>query len=186
MTTKRKPGAFTARCQIEGHTPYTFETEDAELFEAHMLEVHGAKKGMCAKRALRKVNGRETWGPIEGFASLRLRAPVRLGKGLWTGPRLTEEGRPFEPKDLEPGATVAWRELVGTGEYVETIELGRRERREWVERSGQVWCTGWRPRSAWVIPFETFEGEQAVMVEQRSNGELEHYSTQMSPGRRAA
>lgn len=180
---KPKPGEFKATCRLTGHAA-KFETDDAELFEAHMLEAHGAKPGMCAKRRVRKVNGQEIWGPIEGFIHRGDRKQIRFGQGLWRAPRLTEAGKPFEPKDLEPGATVTWRELIGTGEFFESGYSGRTERREWVERSGQVWCAGWRPNSAWVIPFEKLEGEQAVMVEQRSNGELEHYSTQQS--RRAA
>lgn len=178
-TGKPKPGLFKANCRL-GHEPETPEFDQPELFEAHMLEAHGAKPGMCAKRHSHKANGREIWGPIEGFIHRGDRKQIRFGQGLWRAPRLTEDGKPFEPKDLEPGATVTWRELVGTGEFLETVELGRRERREWVDRSGQVWCAGWRPNSAWVIPFEKLEGEQAVMVEQRSNGELEHYSTEQS------
>lgn len=180
---KPAPGEFKATCRL-GHAPETPEFDQAELFEAHMLEAHSAKPGMCAKRSLKRVNGRDVFGPIEGFTALRVRAQVRYGKGLWRGPKLTEDGKPFEPTDLEPGAAVTWRQLVGTGEFFETVEHGRRERRDWVERSGQVWCDGWRPRSVWVIPFELLEGEQAVMVEQRSSGELEHYST--AETRRAA
>lgn len=156
-------GLSTPRWEVKFPACTGYDTEDPLLFEGHMLTQHG----------------------------VRPRAPkqLRLGKGLWTGPKLTEEGRPLEPTGLEPGATVTWRELVPTGEtYVDGDGGQLRERpvRDWVERSGQVWCAGWRPKSVWVVPFEPLEGEQAVMVEQRLNGELEHYSTQQSPSRRAA
>lgn len=178
-------GMFVATCQI-GHDPEAFEVNGPALFEAHMLTEHGAKPGMCAKRAHRTVNGQTVWGKIDGFTHRGDRKQLRLGKGLWNGPKLTEEGKPFEPSGLEPGATVTWREFVGSGEFYEDPALGTVERKYWAERSGQVWCEGWRPKSAWVIPFTPLEGEQAVMVEQRSNGVLEHYSTQESPTRRAA
>lgn len=142
------------------------EFNDSALFEAHMYQVHGAKPGQ--RPAVQAASG---WERIS-------RPPMKVRP--WRGPRLTEDGKPFEPVDLEPGATVIWRELVPTGETYIDGDLGQRAERpvrEWVERSGQVWDRAWRPKSAWVIPFDKRPGETAVMVETRYGGSLEHYST---------
>lgn len=154
-------------CEV---VPVTCDREftDPAAFDQHMKDLHGKK-------------------PITGDS-----APlVKRTRGKWRGPRLTDEGKPFEPKDLEPGATVTWRELVGTGvfrterryDYVTKQDIPFEvEEREPVERSGQVWSSAPYPKSAWVVPFEPFEGEFAVLVREDRWGRLEHSQTWSTAG----
>lgn len=166
--TKPKAGAFTASCAV-AHGKKEFD--DPALFEAHLLTARKATPGMAVKRETwkDKHGGHIRYGKILGWTH---RSGTFKRLTLWRAPRLIEAGKAFAPAGLEPGATVTWKECVD---------------HEWVERSGQVWCEGWRPRSAWVVPFERrvdAQGhlEQAVMVEQRrkESPDLEHYSTQWS------
>lgn len=150
-----------------------FETEDRGLFEAHMADAHNITKG--------------SYAPKKGGGTKADVVPAKM----WNGPRLTAEGKDFEPTGLQPGATVTWHELVPTGEtYTEhTPELGTREVvvREWAERSGQVWSLAPYPKSAWVIPFEKRDGELAVRVRAQGLDErLEHEATWTANGYRDA
>lgn len=143
---------FKAHCRIR-HTPATLTFDDGALFEAHMLEAHGAKPGQWAKRLEHKEKN-------VGWASMGIAKPIRAG---WRGPRLTEAGAAFEPEGWQPGATVTWKQHV--------------EGRE-VERSGQVWSLGDWPKSVWVIPFDPrHEDEAAVLVRQLGSGRLEVQQT---------
>ena len=111
-----------------------------------------------------------------------------MPKRLWVGPRLTIEGRPFEPTGLDVGATVTWRELVPTGDTREALRydstLGRDRWQvvpevEWVDRTGQVWCKAYG--GAWIIPDDEIpaEHEAAVLVvpSKLMPGRFEHSQT---------
>jgi hypothetical protein len=89
---------------------------------------------------------------------------VRTAKRPWKPPRLSPDGKPFEPEGFHPGATVTWKQLVSVDGAP----------RDWVERAGQVWSDGWMPKSVWVIPFEPLAGERAVLVQQERYGRYEH------------
>lgn len=117
--------------------PCAFHSTEPALFEQHMRDVH---------------NG-----------GIKIRAKG-LPKRLWTGPRLTDEGKPFEPTGFELGATVTWWQLVPTGETFWDPANGTVDVQEWVERSGQVWSLA--HRGVWVIPFAEIpdETELAVLV----------------------
>lgn len=160
MTTTAR-NRFKAHCRV-GHAPETLTFEDGALFEAHMLEAHGAKPGHCAKRKENKDrNGRTiSWGPVLGWVPFTIRRPIRAS---WKGPRLTEGGKAFEPTGLDVGATVTWQQYVSHN----AEQIG------WVERSGQVWSLGDMPKSVWVVPFEPREGESAVLLRERGAGRLE-------------
>lgn len=151
------PWGFDPKRREHGrYLPCAFSTEDATLFDAHMLDVHSQK-------------------PIKGYGDT---AEYKALHRLWRGPKLAEDGKPFEPAGLEPGATVTWSQLVETGETYFDGELGRRvEQRKTVERSGQVWSAAPGPRSAWVVPFEPLEGERCVLLALDRDGEAYHRET---------
>lgn len=127
-----------------------FAFTDPYLFDQHMADVHELKS-------------------IKGYGDS---AEYKALHRLWRGPRLAEDGKPFEPTGLEPGATVTWSQLIETGETYFDEELGRRvEQRQTVERSGQAWSAGPAPKSAWVVPFEPLEGERCVLLVMDRDGQ---------------
>lgn len=139
-TKQPPPGVFAATCKIfgRGHNPVAFASEDRALFEAHMLEHRNTKSGL-------------------GVALTP--EPKWAHKADWSPPKLTEDGEPFEPKDLQPGATVGWVDGLGYA------------------RTGQVWSAGYKAKSAWVIPFETLPNEAAVLLVLNRVNQLEHQDT---------
>lgn len=130
----RAASAVKHKGQWCAQVPHHFETQDPALFKDHMKSQHG------------RTIVRQIWSGSDNPAPL-LAAPVKM----WTAPKLTEDGKPFEPKDLEPGATVAWQQ-------------------DGVERTGQVWSGASYSKSAWVIPHELLEGERAVLLMQTKSG----------------
>lgn len=140
-----------------------FETEDVAELRHHLETAHDNRK----RSTQRDERGR----PVSRLVRINVNLPQPPMRSRWKAPRLTEDGKPFEPRDLDPGAEVTWRELLPNPD----APYGHK----WAERSGQVWCTGWAPKSAWVIPFEKFEGETAVLVTvNKLDKRLEHHSTQ--------
>lgn len=146
--------------------PHDHEFDDPYLFDEHMKSVHG------------RSIARKVWSDSD--APL-LPMPVKM----WKPARLPQDGKPFEPTGLQPGATVTWRELVPTGETVREVRYDHEQKRDvywdrplrdWVERSGQVWSS-LGAKSAWVVPFEPFEGELAVCVHEEKYAGLRHERT---------
>ena len=140
--------------------PCSFDSTDPSAFVEHMKTVHGG--------------------------GMKFRVP-RLPKRLWTGPKPTENGRPFAPTGLEPGAAVTWHQLVPTGETYFDNELGRTcHVQEWIERSGQAWSRG-PYGGAWVVPDDEIsdEAEIAVLVREVA-GRLEAHQTFRATAARAA
>jgi len=145
--------------------PHDHEFTDPYLFDQHMLDVHGAKLG--AFRDERAAWTRHTLPKI----------PPRM----WRAARLTEDGTPFAPEDLKPGAAITWTQDVPTGETVRERRYDHEQKRdvwfdravtEQVERSGQVWSGGPYPRTVWVIPFELLADERVVLVGQDRDGAI--------------
>lgn len=58
---------------------------------------------------------------------------VRNAGKPWRAPRLTEDGKPFEPKAFEPGASCTFRDRDGN-----TV-------------TGQVWSGHIYPKTRWVV-----------------------------------
>lgn len=136
---------------------------DPTLFVEHMTKTHGIKSFPRTPQ----------W--------------VTAARRPWKVRRLRKDPEPFAPTGFEPGATVTWKQLVPTGE-TRTEERNPRPGtaagsrssgpvREWVERSGQVWSLGSAPKSAWVIPYQRFAGEHAVLVQESYGGTLREHST---------
>lgn len=75
-----------------------FSTDDADLFDAHMLEQHGRKAAPRSSRVYQ----------ADALVVLLTLSQARRG---WVGPKLTAEGAPFEPSGLEVGAVVEWDEV---------------------------------------------------------------------------
>lgn len=144
----------TARNVFQGQCSVEF-TGWAEL-DAHMREVH--------------EGGRYRWdsGSIDPHImevrNYKPRTPSPVP--MWKSPRLTEEGKPFEPTGLEIGARV-----------------------EWDGRTGQVWSLGSAPKSVWVVPDEpsvqSKDGagtrhELAALLVQLPGGRLSEHQTSWS------
>ncbi len=137
--------------------PCALETKDRAELEAHMRDIHSGGIYRWDNSAL---------GPnVTEVRSYKSRG-VDIEKG-WSTPKAPAEAKPFAPKSLEPGAEVTWP----AGGVM--------------ERSGQVWCAGPGPKSAWVIPDEPrmehhpvqelVRFERALVIKEDHRGEL--YST---------
>lgn len=162
-------------CAPEG---LPFETNDPALFDAHMDQVHGRKLGQIwIGYESRKAGGKFALGTPSW---------VRDGAKPWKW-RAPKNPKAFEPKPLEPGAEVTWRECVETGrtitdpEYAsdltgQHIPARQRPESEWIERTGQVWSLGWN-NAVWVVPYLPARDELAVLVKPRYGGDLEAVQT---------
>ncbi|MEV6413872.1 hypothetical protein [Kribbella sp. NPDC051718] len=145
-----------------------FETTDPALFDTHMLEVHNRKLGHVWVDHDSRTGGKFA-AATPGW--------VRDAAKPWKY-RAVKNSKTFEPKPMEPGADVTWKELVETGAVrVEPKWSDERtgqfvpERRypvtEWVERTGQVWSLGYWPKSVWVVPYLPFRGELSVLLQDK-------------------
>jgi len=124
-----------------------FETEDRALFEQHVKDNHEIPK--------HGTSYRYTGSWQEQAVEVLWSAPA-LPVKLWRPPRLRNDagdGVDWTPKPLEPGDQVTWS-----------------------DRTGQVWCKGWVPKSVWVVPDEPREAEIAVLLQQMRNGTLGEHS----------
>jgi hypothetical protein len=103
------------------------------------------------KRVMAMIRGRAA----PTFVRINSLLPQLPMHPKWRGPALKDEGRPFAPVALDLGAEV-----------------------EWEGRTGQVWCQGHLPKSAWVVPNEPStqhrdeltRREVAVLLVERSYG----------------
>lgn len=153
-------------CAPEG---LPFVTDSPTLFDAHMLEVHDRRLGQVWVDYDRRKGGK--------FA-VATPSWVRDAAKPWKY-RAVKAPKPFEPKPLEPGADVTWRECVPTGRTItepaytsehtgQHIPASTRPESEWIERTGQAWSLGWN-NSVWVVPYLPARDELAVLVKQGRN-----------------
>jgi hypothetical protein len=143
-------------------------------FVSHMALVHRRELGSISTRYA-DYSDRYRWVPWK---------PALPAKP-WKAPR---SKAPYEPKALDPGSQVCWRERVETGQtYTDedfrdagTGALYRGQTRaiwQTIERTGQVWSAGWAVKSVWVIPDLPFRNELAVLLQPDRHGDLRATST---------